>query len=85
MQDDVVDKCIIYLNMVTVKLLARIAALNHSQHLKERIRDDVDRFTRAKHHAEAAISFLQQTHFAPDEISLELPWDLDEEKRQEED
>lgn len=68
------EQSIIHLNLVRAKLLSRIAALELAQDNKERIRDDFDRFTRAKDHVEAALTFLNQTHFAPDEVQLELPW-----------
>lgn len=72
--DKLVEESIIHLNVVRVKLLARIRMLDLVQDNKEHIRDDFDRFTRAKDHVEASLSFLNQTHFAPDEIQLELPW-----------
>lgn len=73
--DEVVEKVVIYLNICTVKLMARCRALELVKDNKERIRDDLEKFKRAQHHIDAAITFVQQTHYAPDEIDLELPFD----------
>lgn len=75
--DEMAERCIVLLNMVAVKLMARKAMLEGIQDNAERIRDDLDKFTRAMHHCEAAISFIQQTHYAPEEVDLELPFDWD--------
>lgn len=75
--DELSERCIILLNIVRVKMLARVRMLDLVQDNKEHLRDDLDRFTRAKDHVEASLSFLNQTHFAPDEVQLELPWDDD--------
>lgn len=72
--DKLVGESIIALNIVRVKLLSRIAMLEHVVDNKERLRDDHDRFTRAKDHVEAALTFIQQTHFAPEDVQLELPF-----------
>lgn len=72
--DDLSEQCIISLNVVRVKLMGRMAMLELVQDNKERCRDDLDRFTRAKDHVSAALTFIQQSHFAPGEVQLELPW-----------
>lgn len=72
--DELTQDCIIHLNIVRAKFLGRIRMLDLVQDNKEHLRDDFDRFTRAKDHVEAALTFLNQTHFAPDEVQLELPW-----------
>lgn len=73
--DKMRDQCIIHLNMVRAKLLARTAMLDSNMDRKEWMRDDFDRFTRAKDHVVAAISYLEQSHFGEDEIQLELPFE----------
>lgn len=75
MSDKLVESLIIHLNISVAKLLARIAALKLAEDNKERIRDDVERFTRAKDHVKAALTFIEQTHYAPEEVQLELPWE----------
>jgi len=72
--DKLAEESIIALNIVRVKLLTRIAMLEHVVDNKERLRDDHERFTRAKDHVEAALTFIQQTHYSPGEVRLELPW-----------
>lgn len=72
--DDLAEECIVSLNIVRVKILSRMAMLELVLDNKERLRDDHDRFTRAKDHVEAALTFIQQTHFAPEDVQLELPW-----------
>lgn len=75
MQDELVVQTVIQLNICRAKLLARISALRLVEDNKERIRDDVDRFTRAKDHIVAALTFIEQTHYAEGGVPLELPWD----------
>ncbi|MCK5292904.1 MAG: hypothetical protein KAR39_12915 [Thermoplasmata archaeon] len=72
--DELRDKSIVRLQMVRVSLVARIAHLESVQDNKEWMRDDLDRFTRAKDHVMAAISYLQQSEHGEDELQLELPF-----------
>lgn len=74
MSDMLVEDCIVYLNIVSVKLLYRLKSLEHVEDKKEWIRDDQDRLTRARDHVKAALTFIHQSHFAPEEVQLELPW-----------
>ncbi len=74
MEDALVHEAVISLNIVRVKLLARIAALELVYDNKEHIRDDIDRFTRAKDHLVASLLFIQATHFADVDTQLELPF-----------
>lgn len=72
--DKLVDKTLIRLNMAYVSTVARTEALKAVAHPKERIRDDIELFTRAGDHIRAAILYLEASHFAPDELQLELPF-----------
>ncbi len=74
MEDKLVLDAVIHLNLIRAKLLARIAMLESVQDNKEHIRSDLERFMRAKDHIVAALSFIEQTHFASGEVPLELPW-----------
>lgn len=74
MKDELTINLVISLNIVRVKLLSRIAALEPAYDNKEHIRDDIDRFTRAKDHVVAALLFIEASHFSPDEVQLELPF-----------
>lgn len=74
MSDAKLLDCIHYLNLVRAKLLARKAMLEFNQDRKERIRDDLDRTTRALEHVRAATLFLDSTHHMDDEYQPELPF-----------
>lgn len=74
MTDELVTDCVVYINICRAKLLGRISALRIAETDKPRIRDDIERFERARDYLTASLTYLEQTRFAPSEVQLQLPW-----------